>query len=161
MYCSTGMTNTCLYDAYTDNHITSHLQTFRWKNSALEFLLIRPGCTCTIDVHIAYPSYPPNVLFKADKFIQHNYTLYLFRVIRKFTQFRNCTAQIKNCEIWNKLQNCAAKFTWFRNCLGKLEIAKLRSAISKVNVYSNISGPLTFLKSKNLHVGSLTLNTKA
>ena len=49
----------------------------------------------------------------------------------------------------------------FEIALRKLEIAKLRNAISKVDAYRTQSGPVPFPKSKNLHVGSLTLNTKA
>ena len=48
----------------------------------------------------------------------------------------------------------------FEMLLCKLEIAKLSNIISRVDVYSNKSGSVPFPESKNLHVGSLILNTK-
>ena len=35
-------------------------------------------------------------------------TVYMFRAICKFTLFRNCAAQIRNCEIANQFRNCVA-----------------------------------------------------
>ena len=72
------------------------------------------------------------------------HTMYMFRAICKFTQFRNCPAQIRNCEIGNQFRNwkpiskLETNFEigiQFRNCartysrnfeiaLRKLEIAK-------------------------------------
>ena len=37
-------------------------------------------------------------------------SLYMFRAICKFTQFRNCAAQIRNCKIVNQFRNCATTF---------------------------------------------------
>ena len=82
----------------------------------------------------------------------------MFRAICKFTQFQNCTVQIEIAEL--RCQVCAiSKITQpnlrnfkiaqpslrdFKIVLHKYEIVKLRSAISKVDVYSNTKQTRTF-----------------
>ena len=51
---------------------------------------------------------PTYVIFKLllATFISFSTYMYMFRAIWKFTQFPNCAAQIRNCEIANQFQNC-------------------------------------------------------
>ena len=81
-------------------------------------------------------------------------TTIFWPISRQIDAIWNCTAQIRNCEIANQFQNCVAKFMQFqieqpslrdfKIALRKLEIAKLHSAVSKVDVYSNINWACTF-----------------
>ena len=50
--------------------------------------------------------------------ILQEHRVYMFCAICKFAQFRNCTAQIRDCVIANQLPNCAAPFAHYWNCAG-------------------------------------------
>ena len=99
---------------------------------------------------LPYPKYAQALVFNHAKVGKLGHTVYMFRAICKFTQFRNCAAQIKNCEIANQFQNCSAKFTQFPNCAVKFTrfrnwVVQIRnSEILKVDVYSNIKQTCTF-----------------
>ena len=62
-----------------------------------------------------YRNLPDNVFVIADEDEDTtglHVLVYMFRAICKFTQFRNCAAQIRNCENGNQFQNWNPILKW-------------------------------------------------